>query len=321
MDPNKKYVIVELNDGFKVEGVLTDVDKTNFTIHISEATKYKTDDKGNNAHEKLTSTELNISKGDIKEVKLVQYDQLSNKKQQLEQTNFSQMKTQNQTSFNNPLPSQNLRNKDEKASYNKTNFFDDLGTLSNRETVRETIKDNEKNKDTFNLPDREYSNNYQGNRNTGSRGNYGGGYNNNRGGRGNYGGGYNNNRGGRGSYGGGYNNDNRGGNRGRGGYNNYNRGGYVNNNNDFNNNNYNNNNYNNNNSNYDGQRVNNNSSENNYRGGFNNYRGGRGNNRGGRGNRNFNNNNNFNNNSENFNTFENETDDKCEERGKSIYDV
>lgn len=206
MDPSKKYVIVELNDGFKVEGVLTDVDKTNFTIHISEATKYRTDEKGNNIPEKLPSSELNISKSDIKEVKLVQYDQLSAQKQS-DVKSLPQMKNIQNQQMNQytGLPSTQLpKLKDIPSKYEKKEFFDGLSLLNNRDQVKQTIKDNEKNKETFNLPDREYNSNYQGNR--------GGNYNNRRG-RGQRRGGYNN-----------YNRNNQGfGNQeGMGNYNNFN---------------------------------------------------------------------------------------------------
>ena len=202
MDPSKKYVIVELNDGFKVEGVLTDVDKTNFTIHITEATKYRFDEKGNNIPEKLNSSELNISKADIKEVKLVQWDQLSSQKPSINNPIPTQVKSQpiqqiqtnqqypssqqiqsNQSPYGS-LPQQQNLPANNGIKYEKGGFFDQLGTMNNRDTVRETIRDNEKNKETFNLPD---------NYNSGSQ--RGGGYNNNRrGGRGQRrGGGFNNN--------------------------------------------------------------------------------------------------------------------------------
>ena len=320
MDPSKKYVIVELNDGFKVEGVLADVDKTNFTIHITEATKYRTDEKGSNLAEKLSSPELNISKADIKEVKLVQYDQLTNQNKQ-DQRTFQQSKTlQSQVPFNS-LPTTLPKRNDEKAKYEKLDFFDGLGTLSNRDTVRETIKDNEKNKETFNLPDREYNSNYQGNRG-GNYGGYGrgrgqrrGGNNNNYRGNNNnnYGNRNNNNQYSRGGYQSGGGNFQSGGrfqNRGnfqsgddtRGGgefVNNF-GGGFNNNDTDFN-------------QNFNQRRG----YRDDNRGGYNNR--GRGNNRGGRGRGNYNNNNNnFNN---NFGAFADDKDDKCEERGKSIYDL
>jgi hypothetical protein len=295
MDPSKKYVIVELNDGFKVEGVLTDVDKTNFTIHITEATKYRTDEKGNNIPEKLTSTELKISKADIKEVKLVQYDQLSSQKQTEERTLPQMNSVQGLPNQYTGLPMTQLpKLKDFANKYDKKDFFDSLSVANNKDQIKQTIRDNEKNKETFNLPEREYNNNnFQGNR---------GGYK--RRGRGgqNRGGNYNNYN---------TNNNNRFGldnemnnNNAFNNFNNFNnyprRGGYK----------------------FEGNRGGN-------RGGFNN--GGRGGNRGGRGNRNFNNYNNFNNmnnnsnmnsyGGNNFNTFNDDNDDKCEERGKSIYDL
>lgn len=287
MDPSKKYVIVELNDGFKVEGVLTDVDKTNFTIHISEATKYRTDEKGNNIPEKLTSSELNISKGDIKEVKLVQYDQLSAQKQ-IEERTLPQMNNIHSTPNQyTGLPTTQLpRLKDITPKYEKKDFFDGLSLLNNKDQVKQTIRDNEKNKETFNLPEREYNNNFQGNR---------GGYRKR--GRGQYrGGNYNNN----------YRNnpmfsyDNETNNNITFNSFNYNqrRGGNK----------------------YEGSRGGN-------RGNFNNNgRGGNRGGRGNRNFNNYNNFNNMNNNmnnfaGNNFNTFNDDHDDKCEERGKSIYDL
>jgi len=189
----------------------TDVDKIKFTIHISQAHKFKVEEN-NVVEEKLESNELDIAKQDIKEVKLVQYDQLT--KQKLTETRDIPL-NQSNNPFN-ALPSNKLSQKtDKNKHYEKQGFFDELGTLSNRETIKQTIKDNEKNSETFNLPQKS---------NTGYNRNYNN-YNNNN---------YNNN-----YHRGGYQNR-RGGNRG-------NRRFFNNNNNNYNNNNYNNNNYNNNN--------------------------------------------------------------------------
>ena len=246
-----QYVIVDLKNGLKCEGTLSNIDKVNMKINLLNAKKHVPDVSGKIIEESYESLEIN--KEDIKEVKLVQYEQKDEKK------NINAI-PENKL---NSLPS-NTKPK----GYNKEeSFFDELSPMTNMEAKNESIKYNDKNAETFNLPANSSelnTNSGRGKRNF-NRGGYinRGGYNN-RGGYSNRGGGYSNR--------GGYNNRNRGGN----GYISNNNNGYSNSNNGYGNDNG-----------YNGYRNNNdnngyNNNGYNNQGNFNGpYRGNRGGNRGG----------------------------------------
>lgn len=207
-----KHIIVDLKNGDKVEGILVNIDKVNFIMSMIRCKKTTTDD--NQTKETLHDA-LEINKEDIKEVKIVQVEE---------------------ETFNiNAIPSNKIiiTQPDEKKSYNKDDgFFDNLAFMNNREARTETYKYNEKNKETFGLPedyvDERRRGGGRGGRGRGGRGRGGNGrgrgFNSSRGGnRGGYisRGGNQQSRG-RGGYG--YNNDGRR----RGGNNNYQQQGFVN---------------------------------------------------------------------------------------------
>lgn len=217
--PEQKQVIVELQNGDKCEGVLANIDKVNLKILLVNAKKTPSRDPS-----KPESFEkLEINKGDIKEIKVIQFEVKAEPKE--EQSNINAIPEDKK-----PVNVQGAKTK----SYDKNeSFFDTLSGMTHPEARQESKNYNDKNKDTFNLPnepERKYHNNGYNHNNRGrggyhNRGNRGrgrGGFNNYN----NYNGGnYYNNSGtfNRGGY-----NGRRGRGRGRGGYNNYNRGGFKN---------------------------------------------------------------------------------------------
>lgn len=217
--PEQKQVIVELQNGDKCEGVLANIDKVNLKILLVNAKKTPSSDPS-----KPESFEkLEINKGDIKEIKVIQFEVKAEPKE--EQSNINAIPEDKK-----PVNVQGAKTK----SYDKNeSFFDTLSGMTHPEARQESKNYNDKNKDTFNLPnepERKYHNNGYNHNNRGrggyhNRGNRGrgrGGFNNYN----NYNGGnYYNNSGtfNRGEY-----NGRRGRGRGRGGYNNYNRGGFKN---------------------------------------------------------------------------------------------
>lgn len=217
--PEQKQVIVELQNGDKCEGVLANIDKVNLKILLVNAKKTPSSDPS-----KPESFEkLEINKGDIKEIKVIQFEVKAEPKE--EQSNINAIPEDKK-----PVNVQGAKTK----SYDKNeSFFDTLSGMTHPEARQESKNYNDKNKDTFNLPnepERKYHNNGYNHNNRGrggyhNRGNRGrgrGGFNNYN----NYNGGnYYNNSGtfNRGGY-----NGRRGRGRGRGGYNNYNRGGFKN---------------------------------------------------------------------------------------------
>ncbi len=221
--PEQKQVIVELQNGDKCEGVLANIDKVNLKILLVNAKKTPSSDPS-----KPESFEkLEINKGDIKEIKVIQFEVKTEAKE--EQSNINAIPEDKK-----PV---NVHGAKTKGYDKNESFFDTLSGMTHPEARQESKNYNDKNKDTFNLPnepERKYHNNgynnYHNNRgrggyhNRGNRGRGRGGYNNynNYNNGGNY---YNNN----GNFNRGGYNGRRGRGRGRGGYNNnYNRGGFKN---------------------------------------------------------------------------------------------
>lgn len=181
-----KDVVIYLKSGDSISGKLTSIDKVKLKITLIQATKMSKDDP--NAKETFDTLEVN--KDEIGEIKLVKYE---NPKPQMKEevTNVNAIPE-------NKIP-QKMEQQKEKTYDKNESFFDKL-TIASKGNQQETKNYNDKNKDTFNLPnepDKKF--NYQHKR---------GGYNN-----------YNNR---------GY--PQNGGHRGRGGkgrggnYNNYNNG-------------------------------------------------------------------------------------------------
>lgn len=81
--PEQKQVIVELQNGDKCEGVLANIDKFNLKILLVNAKKTPSSDPTKSeSYEKLE-----INKGDIKEIKVIQFEVKTEPKQ--EQSNIN----------------------------------------------------------------------------------------------------------------------------------------------------------------------------------------------------------------------------------------
>jgi small nuclear ribonucleoprotein (snRNP)-like protein len=171
---SNQNVIIDLKNGNKCEGILVNIDKERMLINLSNAKRITIAEDGSTKEESFPK--LEISKEDIKEVKIVQFEAKEEPK-----------KEQNA----NAIP-QNLQNKAEETynknrSYNKgDDFFDGLTPMSNMDARNESIKYNDKNCETFDLDKNAMQdNNYRGRgggRGRGNRGGYnrrGGNYNNN----------------------------------------------------------------------------------------------------------------------------------------------
>jgi hypothetical protein len=166
---SSQYVIVELKNGYKCEGIIASIDKVNFKMYLNSAKKYFSDESGNLKEENFDNLEIN--KEDIKEVKLVQYEQPKEESKNI-----------------NAIPENKItemKNQDKGKGYNKSeSFFDNLSAMSNNEARNLSMKYNDKNLETFNIPkeSQESGDNYRPR---------GGGYRkNNRGGNKGYRGGY-----------------------------------------------------------------------------------------------------------------------------------
>jgi len=220
---SNQNVIIDLKNGNKCEGILVNIDKERMVINLSNAKRIILSGDGSTKEESFPK--LEISKEDIKEVKIVQFEPKEEKKEQTANNNL------------NAIP-QNLQENAEIAynknrSYNKgDSFFDGLTPMTNMDAKNESIRYNDKNCETFDLPKsamNDNHSNFSGSRRGGQRGRgYRGGYNRGRGGynnnnynrHNNYHNNYHNNH----HQGGNFGNNMRGGNpnfnRGRGGYNN-----------------------------------------------------------------------------------------------------
>lgn len=294
---SNQQVIIELKSGTKCEGVLVSIDKEKMLIKLSNAKRTLQGEDGKPKEESFAN--LEIAKDEIKEVKIVQFEPSAN--QETKKSEPSQSANLNaipQNLQNNALTT----NDNQIKTYDKTDsFFDALTPMTNKDAQYESIRYNDKNCETFDLPpgsgnydgSSSYGNRRGGQRRGGYRGGYSrGGYNNNNYRNNNYNnnGGYGENNGypnnnfnnGNSSYQNPNNNSNFYGNQGGSGYpnNNYNanngsnyggsyrggRGGYQN----YNNNNRRNN-YQNNNSNYNPNYNNNNFPNNSNSDNFSNY--------------------------------------------------
>jgi len=171
---SNQNVIIDLKNGNKCEGILVNIDKERMLINLASAKRITISEDGSTKEESFAK--LEISKEDIKEVKIVQFEAKEEPK-----------KEQNL----NAIP-QNLQNKAEETynknrSYNKgDDFFDGLTPMSNMDARNESIKYNDKNCETFDMDKNAMQeSNYRGrggNRGRGNRGGYnrrGGNYNNN----------------------------------------------------------------------------------------------------------------------------------------------
>lgn len=209
----QKEVVVELKNGDKCQGKLSDVDKVNFTIKLTGVKKTLASDP----KAVQTFETLELSKNDIKEVKLIQ----------------TEAKPTDGNS--NAIPSSkipqifNSQAKPPKSYDKNESFFDNLKVMSHPEAKEESRNYNNRNKDTFNLEENQGQMRFNNNMNHRGRGR---GMRGHRGG--NKGGYYKNNQ---------YQNNNYNYNQGNNNnnyvqhnnYNNNNKGGYNNNYNNYNN--------------------------------------------------------------------------------------
>lgn len=153
---SNQQVIIELKSGTKCEGILVNIDKERMVINLSSVKRISLADDGSEKEESLPT--LEISKEDIKEVKIVQF-------QKNEESDKHEIK---QNANLNAIP-QNLQkdainNQNKGRSYDKTDsFFDTLTPMSNKDAQVESIRYNDKNCETFDLPKDSNSGNHYNN--------------------------------------------------------------------------------------------------------------------------------------------------------------
>jgi hypothetical protein len=181
---SNQNVIIDLKNGNKCEGILVNIDKQRMVINLNKAKRITFSNDGTSNEEFFP--ELEISKDDIKEVKIVQFE--AKDKEEV------QKKELNSNNNLNAIP-QNLQDNAENA-YNKNrsynagdSFFDGLTPMSNLDAKNESIRYNDKNCETFDLPKSAMNDNYSnfsgsrrggfghGQRGRGNRGGFNGGYN------------------------------------------------------------------------------------------------------------------------------------------------
>ena len=126
---HKFMALIELNNGFKCEGIITSVDKVNMKIIMTNVTRYSSDFLEKIRKEFLP--ELIIDKNDIKEVNKISYDHNSNTMTHYK-PNFSL-----------------TGHKKNYISVSNEGFFDNLEVLTHDEAAYEKYKYNEKNRETF----------------------------------------------------------------------------------------------------------------------------------------------------------------------------
>ena len=147
-----KDVIINLKNGDKISGKLISIDKVNLKIKLIQATKtFKDTTKPNETFENLE-----ISKNEISEIKLVKYEQ-----QNLFKTVKEDEKNVNAIP-ENKIP-QNKEQTKQKTYDKNESFFDHLKISTKANVKMESKNYNEKNKDTFGLKDNEnYHQNFRG---------------------------------------------------------------------------------------------------------------------------------------------------------------
>lgn len=162
-----QHVIIELKTGVKCEGLLESINKEKMIIFLSNAKRTViTEDK--KVNEEFFS-QLEISKEEIKEVKIVQFDEVETPKETPINTNINAIPQNIQHNAQN--------NFTKPKTYDKTDsFFDQLTPMNKQDAQSESMRYNDKNAETFDLPKNynsghnyNYDNNYK-NRRVGNRG-------------------------------------------------------------------------------------------------------------------------------------------------------
>lgn len=140
-DNKEKVVLLTLNDNSKVEGILMKIDKENLKINLDNGKI--TFSNGTVEH----FTKREISKFDIKEIRLVEEKEKEKEKEKKEEDK----KEVKPVLFNEiPLNIQEKYAK-EGSKYNKDGFFDSLTISNNSDNLKEIRTYNDKNRDTFGI--------------------------------------------------------------------------------------------------------------------------------------------------------------------------
>lgn len=152
----QRLILLLLNDGSKVEGLLIKIDKENFKMILEKATLIK-EGQDDQKYEKIE-----VYKKDIKEIRVLEEKEIPKEEVKEEQSN--QVKNNK-----NPLKDDkingdsagfgeiplNIKQQYQKdgSKYEKNGFFDNLTISNNKENFKEVKTYNEKNKDTFGVVD------------------------------------------------------------------------------------------------------------------------------------------------------------------------
>jgi len=178
---SNQHVIIQLKSGTKCEGILVSIDKERMLIKLLNAKRISISEDGKYTEESFP--DLEIAKEEIKEVKIVQFEPQDAKKPENGQGTSINAIPQN-------FQSNALRNQNTVKTYDKTDsFFDALKPMTNTDAQYDSMRYNDKNCETFDLPKgTENVGNYDnrssfGNRRGGfgrggNRGGYRGGYHN-----------------------------------------------------------------------------------------------------------------------------------------------
>lgn len=172
-DNKEKIVLLTLNDNSKVEGILIKIDKENLKIILDNGKITFS----NRTVETFTKRE--ISKSDIKEIRLIE-----EKEKEKEKEKIDQEKKESKPILFNEIPL-NIQEKyaKEGSKYNKDGFFDSLIISNNTDNLKEIRTYNDKNTDTFGAESNHFKGSWTNrkkkyNNNNNQYHNYKSGYNN-----------------------------------------------------------------------------------------------------------------------------------------------
>lgn len=139
----EKHFVVELNSGEKCDGILVNIDKLNYKIQLKNVKKYSVKIEGNEDKNPEEFEILNIDKSEIKEVQLIQFEQKEEKPTEVNVNAIPQDK----------IPTASKGSMAKTKNYDKNeSFFDSLASMSHPQAKEESRNYNNKNTETFNLP-------------------------------------------------------------------------------------------------------------------------------------------------------------------------
>lgn len=148
----ERLILLLLNNGSKVEGVLIKIDKENLKMILEKAKLIK-----EGAQDELFDR-IEVSKKDIKEIRVLEEKEVKKPEPKIEQetketgpTQSNEVKTDS-TFGSIPLNIQQQYQKDS-YKYEKGGFFDELTISNNKDNYKEARTYNEKNKETFGIDD------------------------------------------------------------------------------------------------------------------------------------------------------------------------